>query len=76
MTLFIWSFCAGGRRFAPRPWGSFSSNQATCEVFSTEHAIYSKFIRINLRGEAVNYRPFASPSFKVASYVKTAIIIY
>ena len=27
-------------------------------------------IRISLRGEAVNYRPFASSSFEVASHVK------
>ena len=46
--LWLWSFCAGGRRFVPQPWhysrGSFSSSQATSKVFSTEHAIYSKFI--------------------------------
>ena len=29
--------------------------------------------RISLHGEAVTYRPFASPSFQVASHVKTAI---
>jgi len=45
--LWVWSFCARGRGFTPRPWDysrrSFSSNQATGKVFSTEHAIYSKF---------------------------------
>jgi len=34
---------------------------ATGNVFSTENAIYTKFI---------NYRPFASPSFEVARHVK------
>jgi len=48
-TIYLWllSFCAGGRRFMPRLWHysmSFSSSQATGKVFSTEHAIYTKFI--------------------------------
>ena len=46
LPMALWSFCAGGRRFAPRSWhysrGSFSSNQATGKVFSTENAIYSE----------------------------------
>ena len=37
--LWLWSFCAGGRRFTPRPWHysrrSFSSSQATSKVFSS-----------------------------------------
>jgi len=45
---------------------SFSSNQATGKVLSTEYAMYSKiiFIKITPHGEAVNYIPQASPSFQ------------
>ena len=49
--------------------GCFSSSQATGKVFSTEHAIYSKFL-IYLELVSVDYRPFASPSFEAASHVK------
>ena len=31
---------------------------------------FINLFRISLHGEAVNYRPFASPSFEVASHVK------
>ena len=46
--LWLWSFCGGGCRFAPGLWHystrSFSSSQATGKVFSTKHALQSKFI--------------------------------
>ena len=44
--------------------GSF--NQTTGKVFSAEYAIYCNLFRISRRGEAINYRRYASPSFQVA----------
>jgi len=49
------------------------------KVFSTEYAIYSKILnlfRISLYGEAINYRPYVSPSFeqlRLPAMLKTAI---
>jgi len=66
--------CAGNWRFESQPWHysrrMFSSEQVTGKIFSAEYAVNSKFIfRISSRGEAANYRPYASPSFEVASHV-------
>ena len=47
INLWLWSFCAGVRRFVPQLWHysrSFTSSQATSKVFSTKHAISFKFI--------------------------------
>jgi len=61
---------------------SCSSNQAIGKVFSAEYAIYCKFsiIKLSPLGVAVNYKPYASPSFQMAKPRKitviSAIIIY
>ena len=58
--------CAGGREFNPRPGKysriSFSSDQVTCTVFSSEHAFPSKFwiiFRTLSSWGSGNYRPSA-----------------
>ena len=47
LTMFEGIRCAGGREFNPRPGQysrmSFSSDQVTGKVFSSEHAFRSKF---------------------------------
>jgi len=48
--------------------GSFSSNQATCHLFEIQN-----LFRISLRGETLNYRPFASPHLRLPATLKTAI---
>jgi len=32
-------------------------------------------VRISPHGEAIDYRPYASPSFEIGSHVKTAILL-
>ena len=52
-----WSFCAGVRRFAPRPWHyskwSFSSSQATGKVSPPNMPVILNLFRISLGGEGV-----------------------
>ena len=72
-----YSQCCYGRRFESRPWhcivgGVFPSNQATGKVFSTEYAIYSKF---KIGGKVINYRPYAYPSFEIATSCKVTFIM-
>ena len=72
-TIYLWSFCVGGHRFAPRLWHysrrSFSSSQATARFSQPNMPYILNLFTISLPGEAVNYRPYASPSFEVASHV-------
>ena len=58
--------------FTPRPWhyysrGSFSSSQARFSPLNMPFIL--NLFTISLCGKAVNYRPFESPSFEVASHV-------
>ena len=73
--------CAGGREFNPRPgqYGrmSFSSDQVTGKVFSSEHAFPSKILnlfRTLSSWGSSNYRPSALFLYKVASHVKKTAI--
>ena len=51
----------------------FHPTRQLARFFPPNMSFILNSFRISLRGEALNYRPFASPSFEVASHVKTAI---
>jgi len=54
-----------------------SSHQTTGKVFSAEYAIYCKFynhLELSPSGEAVNNRPYASPSFELVKLCKITAI--
>ena len=76
--LWLWLFCAGGRRFAPRPWHqsmrSFSSSQATDKIISTEHAIYSQFIQNQSPWGSYKLQIiYVSPHLRLPGTLKTTI---
>jgi len=74
--LWLWSFCAGGRRFAPRPWhyyivgGDFHPMSQLARFSPPNMPFILNLFRISLGREAINYRPFAAPSFEVSSHIK------
>jgi len=71
---YSWSCYAGGRRFESRPWHysisrSFSSKPSNWQGFLRRicHLLsILNLFRISSQGEAVYYRPCASPSFEVS----------